>query len=233
MKNVLIIFAKRPTPGRVKTRLAATLSAEDAAELYRCMLFDTLAKAKELAGPDKLVFYEPAAGAAAYFKGIAAGMETCPQEGNDLGKRMENAFKRTLEMGYEAAVIIGTDSPDLPSSFIEEAFAMLESRDIDAVFGPSEDGGYYLIAMKRLQGELFKGIPWSSGAVLEKSLEKAAEAGIRVSLLPRWYDVDTFEDLQRPELLEEANGAPLTREFLTSRLGAALISCRNSRSSKR
>ena len=82
------------------------------------------------------------------------------------------------------------------------------------MFGPSEDGGYYLLAMRELHAGLFRDVPWSSGEVLAKSLERAEVAGVRVSLLPVWHDVDTADDLERPELLDAGNGAPRTREFI-------------------
>jgi uncharacterized protein len=213
-KKVLIIFAKRPVPGRVKTRLSPTLSPEQAAELYRCMLEDILAKTATLAGVDKRVFYEPDEDAAAFFSGIAAGMTCTPQKGNGLGERMANAFGELLAEGYGRVAIIGTDLPDLPLACVEDAFLQLESGGVDAVFGPTEDGGYYLLAMGELHGELFRDVPWSTGEVLAKSLERANAAGVGVALLPVWHDVDTIDDLHRPELLDEGNGAPRTREFV-------------------
>ena len=86
------------------------------------------------------------------------------------------------------------------------------------VVGPSEDGGYYLVGMTRLHRQLFLGIPWSSDRVMEETLKMAGRAGITVSLLPMWRDVDTAADLERPELRDVRNGAPLTREFLLKRL---------------
>lgn len=215
-KKALIIFAKRPVAGKVKTRLTPPLLPEEGAELYRCMLGDTLAKAARLAGLDQYLFYEEEARAAAYFSGIAGGMTCLPQQGRNLGERMAEAFRRLFAESYGAVAVIGTDSPDFPPEFVREAFRLLESGQADAVFGPSEDGGYYLLAMKRLHNGLFRDVPWSSGVVLQKSLEHAAAAGIRVVLLPVWHDVDTAGDLHRPELLDEGNGAPLTREFLGS-----------------
>ncbi len=222
MRDTLLIFAKRPIPGLVKTRLTGSLTREEAAELYRCMLLDTLAKTGSLVDMDSFIFYEPSADAAPYFREIAGEMAIIPQEGKDLGERMANAFEEAFARGYAKAAIIGTDSPDLPVSFITLAFEKMDDADVDVVCGPSEDGGYYLVAMKRLRGEFFRGIPWSSGEVLRESLSRAAEAGIAVSLLPPWHDVDTIEDLQRPELLDDGNGAPLTRSFIQDRLRSRL-----------
>ncbi len=184
------------------------------------MLGDTLAKVAELPATDRLLFYEEQPGAADYFRQTAAGCRLFQQREDDLGGRMANAFGLAFAEGYQAAVIIGTDSPDLPLSFIAAAFRKLEQTSVDAVYGPSEDGGYYLLGLKRFYDELFRDIPWSSDGVLEKSLARAVGAGIRTDLLPSWYDVDTAADLQRPELLDEGNDATLTREFVKNRLKA-------------
>lgn len=216
-RKALIIFAKRPAPGRVKTRLSPPLTLEEAAELYHCMLKDILEKVSTLFNVDSHIFYEPEEQAAAYFKQAAPAMDRHPQNGKDLGERMAAAFEELFAAGYRHAAIIGTDIPDLPVEYVTEAFTELESRRVDAVFGPTEDGGYYLLAMGKLHAELFREIRWSSREVLETSLERAKTAGITVSLLPTWHDVDIAKDLERPELLDEGNGAPRTREFITKR----------------
>lgn len=215
--NALIIFAKQPLAGKVKTRLTTVLSPEEAAEIYRCMLIDTLSKVKQLEGVDIYLFFEGNGDAASYFATIADGMETLSQRGSDLGERMMDAFQRTFERGYESVAIIGTDSPDLPISFIEEAFLLLEDPSVDVVFGPSEDGGYYLLALKRLHAELFQGIGWSSQAVLRESVATAEKVGMRTTMLSLWHDVDTVADLHRAALLDINNGAPLTRAFIKKR----------------
>ena len=124
------------------------------------------------------------------------------------------AFGQAFRLGATTVAIVGSDSPDLPPDRIGQAYRLLANGQTDAVFGPSEDGGYYLLAMNQLHGELFRGIEWSTGTVLAKSLERAAAAGIRTALLPTWHDVDTAGDLDRPGLLDEGDGAPLTREYL-------------------
>ncbi|WP_282001486.1 TIGR04282 family arsenosugar biosynthesis glycosyltransferase [Geotalea uraniireducens] len=218
MNNALLVFAKRPTPGRVKTRLVPPLSPENAAELYARMQLDIFAKVGHLAGVDSFVCYDPADGAAEYFATNVRTARLFPQAGANLGERMANAFSQVFQRGYQSVAIIGTDSPDLPAAFIEEAYARLARPAVDAVFGPSEDGGYYLLAMKRLLPELFAAIPWSTDAVLARSLARAAAAGIAVELLPAWYDVDEAADLHRPGLVAPGNGAPLTRKFLLAYL---------------
>lgn len=218
-KQALIIFAKRPVPGRVKTRLAPPLTAVEASLLYECMLRDTLCRTSRLAGIDQILFYANEPDAAPFFRRLAPSTPLFPQQGKDLGERMANAFRTAFTHGYREVAIIGSDSPDLPLPFIKNAFAPLANDEAGAVFGPSEDGGYYLVALNQMHAELFGGIEWSRSDVLARSLGKAAEAGIRVALLPGWYDVDRIEDLQRPELRDRENDAPLTREFIESRLG--------------
>ncbi|HEX9023956.1 MAG TPA: TIGR04282 family arsenosugar biosynthesis glycosyltransferase [Geobacteraceae bacterium] len=215
LNKALLIFAKKPLPGKVKTRMVPPLSPLQAAELYGCMLGDVLAKAARYAAAEgRFLFYEEADQAGEYFTGRSGGMTSLPQCGADLGERMAEAFRAVFARGYGAAVVIGTDAPDLPLHFIDMAFQRLEGGDCEAVFGPCEDGGYYLLGMKKLHSQLFRDVPWSSGAVLQVSLQRAWDAGIAVSLLPSWHDVDTAADLERPELLAEENGALLTREFL-------------------
>jgi uncharacterized protein len=214
LKRALLIFAKRPLSGSVKTRLVPPFTAGEAASLYCCMLRDVLAKVETLTDCACYLFYGEGPGARDYFRETVPGMECLPQQGGDLGERMAAAFGHAFAMGHGTAVVIGTDSPDLPLSFIEAAFGRLEAGEGRVVLGPSEDGGYYLLGMTCLHAELFRDVPWSSGEVLLESLRRAEEAGIAVSLLPVWHDVDTAADLERPELIEEWNGAPRTRAFL-------------------
>jgi hypothetical protein len=214
LKKALLVFAKCPQPGVVKTRLVPPLLPEDAAELYRRMLCDVMAKVKLLHNVERYLFYEDGKKAREYFAKRATSMSCFPQEGRDLGERIADAFRTVFAMGHHAAVVIGTDSPDLPVSYINTAFGLLESGECEAVFGPSEDGGYYLVGITRLYRELFIDVPWSSERVMSESLKRAKEIGLTISLLPTWHDVDIAADLERPELLEEENGAPLTREFI-------------------
>ena len=212
----LLIFARRPQAGQVKTRLSPPLPPADAAELYRCMLHDTLNRTRSLAGIDRFVCYVDDDGAEAYFRDAAPDCRLLSQNGTDLGERMAEAFRHLFETGYDRAAIIGSDSPDLPMRFVTESLAHLASG-ADAVYVPSGDGGFCLLALRKLHGNLFEGIAWSTEKVLEMSLERAANAGLRVELLPVWHDVDTIADLHRPELLDETNGAVLTRAFIRNR----------------
>lgn len=211
--NALIIFAKQPAPGVVKTRLSPPLTPEEGAELYRCMLRDTIATAASLPDLQLSIHYQDDPGAAAYFAGIAPGVAGYPQRGDDLGSRMRDAFARHFRQGFRRVAVIGSDSPDLPGDYILKAYELLDGG-ADAVFGPAEDGGYYLLAMGMLREKLFYGLPWSSGELLRASLERAGEAGLRVSLLPEWRDLDTYDDLLRALDRGGIPSAPLTDSYL-------------------
>ncbi|MBU5611446.1 TIGR04282 family arsenosugar biosynthesis glycosyltransferase [Geomonas azotofigens] len=211
MKRALAIFAKTPLPGRVKTRLSPPLSPGQAAELYRCMLLDIIERAAGLRA-DMVIFHE---GSAAFFRKAAPDALLVHQSTGGLGERLEHAFQELSGRGYGTRVVIGTDSPDLPLAFIEEAFQKLEQGS-DAVFGPAEDGGYYLVGVRDGHGALFQDIPWSSDSVLETSLRRAQASALAAALLPSWHDVDSWDDLLRPSLLEPSNDAPRTRAFIAA-----------------
>lgn len=182
------------------------------------MIRDSVAMAGSLTGITPFIFFQDDSGAADYFITLAPQMHSAPQKGEDLGERMKNAFDEIFRRGFAEIAIIGTDSPDLPAEYIFEAFAMLEYEHTDVVFGPAEDGGYYLMAMKKIWDELFIGLPWSSDRLLAASVERARDRCLGASFLPHWYDIDSEADLLRPELVDEKNRAVKTREFLMSGL---------------
>jgi rSAM/selenodomain-associated transferase 1 len=226
--RALLIFTKSPVAGMVKTRLSPPLSPEAAAALYRCMLVDTLAHTAALGDLQRFIFFAGQPGDAAQLRGLAPDALVCPQEGSDLGERLHAAFSTVFAAGYAAAAVVGSDAPHLPPFLINEAFARLVREDVDAVCGPSSDGGYYLLAMKRLQPTLLTDIPWGSERVLAASLARAASAGLRIDLLPEWYDLDTPADLKRLAAAPQDGLAPLTRGFLAS-LPADTISAHSPR----
>ena len=209
MNKGLIIFARKPVPGRVKTRLAQDVGDQAAADLYAAMLDDVLENAANLEGIRTMAFW--ATDGDTNLPLPAAKVESFVQSGMDLGERMAAAFESAFASGMEACCIIGTDSPDLPVEYISKAFDHLDNDEVDAVFGPAEDGGYYLLGLKQWWPGLFQNIPWSTEVVLESSLKRAGELGLRTALLPIWYDLDEMKDLRR--LLDSPKAsAPRTRE---------------------
>ncbi|GFO68558.1 hypothetical protein GMLC_21370 [Geomonas limicola] len=224
MKPVLAVFAKTPHPGKVKTRLAPALTPEEGAELYHCMLQDTIARMRTL-GVETVIFYD---GDEEFFRNFHPGLRLIRQHQAGLGERLEAAFRQLEDLGYRERVVIGSDAPDLPLSFIREAFDFLGTGK-DVVFGPAEDGGYYLVGLSGGMADLFQDVPWSTSEVLAVSYQKAQHAEFAVELISTWYDIDSYEDLLRPGLYDPESGATLTRRFLLERgiepLGAVACSC--------
>ena len=216
----LCIMAKAPEAGQVKTRLCPPLSAFDAAELSRCFLLDKVAQVREVTRAEPVVAYAPE-GAAAVFEALAPGFRLLPQRGDDLTARLLSVLDRLFADGCEAAIMIDSDTPTLPVGLLERAVSLVSSGEHDLVLGPSEDGGYYLIGLRRLHPELFEGMPWSTAAVLEETLRRAGALGLRTARLRAWYDVDTATDLARltAELVADPCGGALhTREFVLGHL---------------
>jgi rSAM/selenodomain-associated transferase 1 len=196
--RALLVFAKTPKPGKVKTRLLAAVSAEVAAALHEACIVDTLRLAKKMRGCDVFVF---AAGGTGYFRklvkkhGSGAGVRVLPQRGAELGARMENAFRKCFAMGYREVVVIGTDTPWMGAERVRRAFT--ELRVSDVVIGPAEDGGYYLLGIRKMVPEIFRRIPWSTERVLALTLKVVVRAKLRVKLLRQDFDLDRPEDLRR------------------------------------
>jgi glycosyltransferase A (GT-A) superfamily protein (DUF2064 family) len=141
------------------------------------------------------------------------------QRGEDLGARIESAAVYAFARGRGPVVVVGTDSPTLPPSFVERAFASLSSEESDVALGPTEDGGYYLVGLREPFEGLFRNVEWSTPRAYARTAENVARAGLRLLELPRWYDVDTPADLLRLRdemLTDEAarERAPATREWL-------------------
>ena len=198
MKTCLTVFAKQPMPNRVKTRLVPPLSPEQAATLYTAFLTDWCEALTELADVDIVIAYTPREAQPDLQALIGDNATYIPQTGDDLGERLVFATRWAAEQGYTKILIVGSDSPTLPISYISEAITLLDTRDI--VIGPSVDGGYYLIgfaveSLKTAVPLVFSGIAWSTADVLRQTITRIQATGATLGLLPPWYDVDTAEDL--------------------------------------
>ncbi|WP_218931972.1 TIGR04282 family arsenosugar biosynthesis glycosyltransferase [Adhaeretor mobilis] len=192
-KCCLGVFAKHWTPGKVKTRLGTSIGDQHAAEVYRLFVATTLARLRRLTA-NRVVAFSPDEKEAA-FRSIATDWNLQSQGSGDLGNRMARFFEAQFAAGYKRVVLLGTDSPNVPLEYIEQAFDMLSENE--AVFGPSEDGGYYLVGLSRPLSEAFQGITWSTSEVWHMTQERLRHAGATYLMLPSWYDVDTLADLQR------------------------------------
>jgi rSAM/selenodomain-associated transferase 1 len=193
--ETVVLMAKAPIPGRVKTRLSPPLSPEDAARLYEGLLLDAAATVLAVPRAQRLLFYAPA-GSGRRFAGAAfAGFRARPQRGSDLGERMTRAIDAAFSEGARRVVIVGADCPALSPARIGQAFR--ELRDgADVVFGPAADGGFYLAGFAAAPGTLFEcGIAWGSGSVLAAVVARCRSRRLSWSLLPEERDVDTADDL--------------------------------------
>ena len=223
MSNALAIFAKAPVAGQVKTRLCPPLTPERAAELSRCFLLDTLERVCGLEAVEVFVAISPTDSESLFRSLIPFPVRYRPQRGASLGERQLNTLGDMMSAGFSRALIIGSDIPTLPVAYVQEAFRRLEDPACDAVFGPSHDGGYYLVGARQPHRRLFENIVWSTPQVLQQTLAQARKYGYAVALVPPWYDVDRPQDLPRlvRDAQERAGGpddAPRTRQAL-ARLG--------------
>ena len=200
----LVIFAKAPIPGQVKTRLCPPLTPDEAASLHGSFVLDALERSRDDRTPgrvtlnrvplDRFVACAPSA-SHVFFKIIEErhGVQLLDQIGEDLGARMDQAFRAIFARGYQRVLVVGTDLPSLPGACYTQALSLLADHDL--VLGPSLDGGYYLIGLRRPAPELFVGMPWSTDRVCALTRAKAEALGLKTGLLPTWRDVDTIEDL--------------------------------------
>jgi len=185
------LFAKRPLPGQVKTRLGAATSLALAAELATAFLLD-LTERLAMLDVHRVLAFAPRE-AEAYFAGVVGErFSLTPQTDGHLGERMSAFFTAQFQAGADRVVLLGTDSPTLPMTFVEQAFAQLEHADV--VLGPATDGGYYLVGCRGRVPPIFDQNVWSHSRVLSAAVAGLTEPGWRLSVLPPWYDVDTLDD---------------------------------------
>jgi len=195
-KASLVIFAKYPEKGRVKTRLAKTLGAEKATEFYRLCAEHLFQETEKLTPEiERFIYYDGVENEKALREWAGGGFAYCAQGTGGLGKRLENAFCAQFSRGAERVVAVASDVPDISSSIVSKAFRLLEGHE--TVIGPCHDGGYYLIGMNRMYWEIFEGIPWSTGRVYAQTLAKINQLGISLRRLPRLRDIDTGEDFHQ------------------------------------
>ena len=198
MKTCVIVFAKNPMPNQVKTRLIPNLSPEQAATLYTAFLTDGCDTLAKLPDVDLIIAYTPAKARSDLQRLIGDDALYIPQIGAGLGERLTSATQWAAEHRYTQILLVGSDSPTLPITYVSKALTLLDSRDI--VLGPSTDGGYYLIGFSVETVEttvpyIFKDIAWSTANVFQQTVARICSRKATLGILPPWYDIDTAEDL--------------------------------------
>jgi rSAM/selenodomain-associated transferase 1 len=217
--TALIIMARYPEPGKTKTRLGRTLGDVEVAQLYHAFLTDL---AQRFSGQDYALIWAytpPEVDYAAFVQTLAPAngqpMYCFPQQRTDFGERLLSAFQWSSEHGFQQTILIGSDSPHISHEILAHARAALDEADV--VLGPSDDGGYYLIAMRKPY-DVFSGIPMSTEVVAHMTVASAQQQGLTTRLIDPLYDIDELPDLLRlAELLAiDSRHAPATAAYLAT-----------------
>jgi rSAM/selenodomain-associated transferase 1 len=215
-RRALVVIAKEPVPGAVKTRLAATLGDDGAARTAAAMLADTVAGMAAVDAEPWVCFAPPEAGGR--MARLAPGFGLLAQVEGDLGDRLAGCFAALLGGGADQVVIVAADTPQVPRATYEAAFALLDQ--VDLVLGPAQDGGYYLVGAKTALPELFVGVPMGTDAVLQVTMQRAVRRRLRVGAVPTLRDLDRLEDLQAALAAGELDASPHTRLVVADLLAA-------------
>lgn len=193
-KSILVIFAKNPVKGNVKTRLAASIGHDAALAVYKKLLDVTYQAVRPFDG-EKCIFFADEINSKMWNE-----FPKLMQRGDSLGERMQNAIQDCMSQGFEKMVIIGTDLPDLSPDLITRAFQVLDDQDV--VLGPSVDGGYYLIGVNAMYPFLFENKSWSTDKLLEETIDSLNENHVSYGVLSEKNDIDTLDDLNNSSLEE-------------------------------
>jgi rSAM/selenodomain-associated transferase 1 len=209
----VVIMAKAPRPGRVKTRLAQSLPLPAVMELYRCLLDDTVALAKSLDHADVVIMC-PAPDVEDLSRATREAVRVVAQTGDGLAAGLESVFAHFAAAGRRRIIAFNSDSPHLPASVLESAFEALAACDV--VVGPTHDGGYYLVGASACHPGLFTDDGMGTTTALEALLARARALGLSVRLTESFYDIDVAADLRQlaVELQHAPARAPRTAEWL-------------------
>ncbi len=213
MKKALILFYKYPQQGKVKTRLAKSLGDKNAFEVYKGLLADLFVNTESVPA-DKIIACSIDDNTK--YRDLGFGYDYFIQKGTDLGSKMYNAFEVVFSKNYNRAVLIGSDCPEIRSNLLEEAFEALKKNEY--VLGPSSDGGYYLIGMRKevLNFTIFRNIPWSTSDVLNLTLNQIKKNNSSIELLKELNDIDDIHDLRIFYELYHSDRDSHTINYLTS-----------------
>ncbi|PCI94866.1 MAG: glycosyltransferase [Flavobacteriales bacterium] len=195
-KKLLIIFVKNAKLGKVKTRLAKSIGDEKALEVYNQLVEITEKATQQLIVHKRVYFSEE------IIEEKWQKTSKHVQKGAGLGEKMQKAFKKAFKDGFEKIILIGSDLPEISAEIIQEGFDSLDKNEV--VFGPAEDGGYYLVGMKKSQPFIFENKPWSNPKLLETTLKELGKQDVSFSLLKILNDIDTFEDFKSSKIYTDA-----------------------------
>lgn len=211
--RTLVVMAKAPRPGRVKTRLTQTLTVEAVTDLYRCLLDDTLALARSLSHVDIAIMC-PVPDVDELTRLTQGEVDIVAQKGEGLAAALTSVFAHFATSAHQRVVAFNSDSPHLPASVLASAFEALNEHDV--LVGPTHDGGYYLVGAKASHPALFDGDGMGTQSALEGLLARARESRLSVAYTDPFYDIDVEDDLTRlaAELRIAPARAPRTAAWL-------------------
>jgi hypothetical protein len=212
--DALVVMLRSPEPGAVKTRLCPPLAPDEAVGLYKALVKDTFRNISLVDNADLFAAVTQPLSSKTIADIIPHKVAVTIQEGDDLGERLYNIFKSLFLRKYSRIAVIGSDSPDLPTAYIDDAFSRLRLNQGSVVLGPALDGGYYLIGMDSLRKEPFEGVAWGTASVLSETLSTLESAKIDTTLLNAWYDIDLPQDLFK---LSSNPATPACENFLKER----------------
>ena len=213
-ERTLVIMAKAPRLGSVKTRLAETIALPAVTELYRCLLNDTIALAQALDRVDVAIVC-PASDVEDLSRAVNNAAPVVPQTGKGLAAALTSVFAHFTNRDYQRVIAFNSDSPHLPVSILESAFDVLDTRDL--VVGPTHDGGYYLVGAKASHPDLFSNDGIGTASALESLLTRAHALRLSVHRTDPFYDIDVAADLSQlaDELQRIPGKAPRTAKWLS------------------
>ncbi len=213
--GLIVVVAKAPRVGKVKTRLCPPLTPAQAATLYTGFLLDTVEVALKVPGVKVMAVCPTPQDAQQLGHILPAAVGYLVQDNPGLTAALTGGFEKGLAAGYSKVFCISSDNPTLPGNYLEEALQALDTTEV--ALGPTEDGGYYLIGARQVYPFLFNDMTWSTATVFEETVNRATRNGLQVKILPGWYDLDTIVDLGRfrAELSSsDGRAAPHTRQAL-------------------
>lgn len=193
--GLIVIIAKAPRPGKVKTRLCPPLSHYQAAVLYTAFLLDTVELALKVRGAKVKLICPTAEDASELKNFLPQTVGYFVQDIPGLTGALTEGFVKGLAAGFSKVLCISSDNPTLPGDYLDEALQSLETNEV--ALGPTDDGGYYLIGAKKTYPSLLNDMVWSTDTVMSETMRRAEEAGLQVQVLPGWYDLDTGVELER------------------------------------
>nr|WP_307775887.1 TIGR04282 family arsenosugar biosynthesis glycosyltransferase [uncultured Cetobacterium sp.] len=225
--NALVVMTRIPVPKKTKTRLMTILTPEECAEIHTAFLKDIIETGSQLKDTDFYLFYGDEGPLDLIKDLIKDDMTTLPQEGENLGEKMRNIFSELFNKGYEKIVLMGADIPEVSERDLQNAFDMLTTKDL--VFGPTLDGGYYLVGMKKLYEVIFDPeIKWGTPEVFQETLEVIKKSGIEVNLIKTHEDIDTKEDLKALDnRIKNCDLCKNTKKYLNENIREKLLCQKN------